>query len=40
MNGERLLEPVTAHAPIKVTQIDSPYAQNAALREAIEQRGL
>lgn len=40
MNGERLLEPVTAHAPIQVTQIDSPYAQNAALRETIEQRGL
>ena len=32
MNGERLLEPVTAHAPIRVTQIDSPYAQSAALR--------
>lgn len=40
MNGERLLEPVTAHAPIRVTQIDSPYAQSAALRETIEQRGL
>jgi N-acetylneuraminate synthase len=40
MNGERLLEPVAAHAPIRVHQIDSAYAYNAQLRAIIEQRGL
>jgi sialic acid synthase SpsE len=40
MNGEVLLKPVAADAPIKIDMVDSPYAYNAELRASIEARGL
>jgi sialic acid synthase SpsE len=40
MNGEVLLKPVEVDKPIMIDTVDSPYAYNAELRAAIEQRGL
>ena len=40
MNGERLKEPMKSHQPLMIGDIDSPYAQNAALRNQIYNRGL
>lgn len=40
MNGETLLENIKKDEPIKISQIDSPYAHNQALKELIENRGL
>lgn len=40
MRGEVLLTDIKKDEPIKITQIDSPYANNAALKELIENRGL
>jgi N-acetylneuraminate synthase len=40
MNGERVQRPVAAHAALRIDDIDSPYAEDAALRALIYQRGL
>ncbi|MDR1695390.1 MAG: N-acetylneuraminate synthase family protein [Endomicrobium sp.] len=40
MNGEVLLKPVKKDAPIKIDDIDSPYAYNESLRKKICERGL
>ncbi len=40
MRGEELLHPVAKDAPIRIDDIDSPYASVPSLRELIYQRGL
>ena len=40
MRGEELLTDIKKDEPIKISQIDSPYAHNKALKELIENRGL
>ncbi len=40
MRGEVLLTDIKKDEPIKIAQIDSPYAHNASLKELIENRGL
>lgn len=40
MNGERLLEPIACDAPIRIENIDSPYAENPDLKALIYKRGL
>jgi N-acetylneuraminate synthase len=40
MRGEVLLKPVKADAPIDITDIDSPYANNKSLQSLIMARGL
>ena len=40
MRGERLLSAVRADEPIRIDQIDSPYADNEGLKALIYQRGL
>ena len=40
MSGEILLRPVTVDAPIRIDDIDSPYASNASLKALIYARGL
>ena len=40
MNGERLLGPVAKDGPIRIDDIDSPYADNEGLKALIYQRGL
>jgi N-acetylneuraminate synthase len=39
INGEKLKQPVKADAPLTIHDIDGPYAENASLRELIENRG-
>lgn len=40
MRGEVLLTDIKKDEPIKINQIDSPYAHNQALKDLIEKRGL
>lgn len=40
MHGEVLLADIKKDEPIKISQIDSPYAHNETLRNLIEKRGL
>lgn len=40
MHGERLLAPVAADSPIKIDDIESPYANNENLKALIYKRGL
>lgn len=40
MRGEVLLEDIKKDSPIKISQIDCPYAHNKALKKMIEERGL
>lgn len=40
MSGEVLLKDIKKDAPIKIDDIDSPYAQNESLRKLIDNRGL
>lgn len=40
MRGEVLLKPVKADAPVDITDIDSPYADNPSLQSLIMARGL
>lgn len=40
MRGERLLAPILADEPIRIDQIDGPYASNEGLKALIYQRGL
>jgi len=40
MRGEVLLEDIKKDDPIKISQIDCPYAHNKALKRLIEERGL
>lgn len=40
MNGEVLLRDITTDEPIKIDDIDSPYAYNSSLKELIYTRGL
>lgn len=40
MRGEVLLEDVKAHAAVMIDSVDSPYAENEALKAAIYNRGL
>ncbi|HEX8280304.1 MAG TPA: N-acetylneuraminate synthase family protein [Chthoniobacterales bacterium] len=40
MNGQTLLADVPANAPIKIDQMDSPYAYDDELKEAIYARGI
>ena len=40
MNGERMQRDLVAHQPLKIDDIDSPYASDAGLRDLIYQRGL
>jgi len=40
MSGEILLKTVKKDAPIKIDDIESPYSQNAALRQIIYNRGI
>jgi sialic acid synthase SpsE len=40
MRGEVLMRPVAAHAPVGIEDLDSPYANNDALKQVILDRGL
>jgi len=40
MSGERLLRTIRAHEPIRIDDIESPYAYNPQLKEIIYNRGL
>jgi N-acetylneuraminate synthase len=40
MSGEMLLKPVGRDQPIRIDDIDSPYAQIPSLRKTIYNRGL
>ena len=40
MNGEVLLNQVTADQPIRLSDIDSPYAQHSELSALIAKRGV
>jgi N-acetylneuraminate synthase len=40
MNGEKLLQDITADQPIMIENIDSPYAENQELKNIIYKRGI
>jgi N-acetylneuraminate synthase len=40
LNGEVLTKTLKAHAPLTISDINGPYAETAALRKQIEERGL
>jgi N-acetylneuraminate synthase len=40
MHGEVLLHPLAQDAPIRIDDIDSPYARNEQLKALIYSRGL
>ena len=40
MNGQKTVRELKAHDPLRIDDVDSPYASNPALRELIYKRGL